>query len=103
MGIQLDIKSKKPDEGDTKRVRLTPTDDDGTPASLASLSVVFTAPGGTEMEYTLADATQVGDDYLVDHTFTDSGIWQIDVLTTGTQGASERESGTIIVRRKLRE
>ena len=102
MAISIDVLGGSVDEGDTKRLTLTPTDGQ-TAASLAALSVVFTSPSGTEIEYTLADATQLGDEYILEHNFSADGTWLVDILGEGVQGATERESGAIIVRGKRRE
>ena len=102
MALTLDLSSSAVDEGDTKRLVLTPTDSDGAASSLASLVVTFTDEGGAETDYTLADATQVGDTYVVEHTFSTAGVTLVDVLAEGTQGATERESGAVIVRGKRR-
>jgi hypothetical protein len=102
MSFTLDIASGAVDEGDSKRLEVAAND--GTdPASLAALSIAFTAPSGTVTEYTLSDTTVSGDVRLISHTFTEGGVWRIDALAEGVQGNTERSGGTVLVRGKRRD
>lgn len=94
MPVTLDVADGGIDEGETKRLVITPKDAAGSALSLSSLTVEIAhqAGTGTDGSYELSDATQDGDDYLISHTFDAAGFWSVDVVGEDAEGNTERTS-----------
>jgi nitrogen fixation protein FixH len=98
MAIELNISSGKIDQGETKRLQVTPKDEAGDAMAVSALEAVFTPPTGEATTYTLEDFSGSGP-YTVAHTFDEAGIWRIAVTATDSEGKVEVERGTAGVNR----
>lgn len=87
MAIDVNIASGRIDKGDTKKLTVTPKDEDGETMT-ATLEIVLTSPSGEDTTYTQSPAN---------HTFDEAGIWRITVTATDSEGNAEVETGGVQV------
>lgn len=100
MAFTLNISGGVIHKDDTKKLTVTPKDEDGNAFVPATLTATFTPPSGSADTYTLAGGDFSGPTsgaYDVRHTFDEVGPWHVTVAATDADGNGESESIDVYV------
>ena len=104
MALTLNISTSQVDLGDTKRLTISPKDENDAGFDLTDLVVVFTPPSGTATTYAVnatGDEVEISapssNVYTIYHTFDERGPWDVKVTGTDSSGNVEVETGTVQV------
>jgi len=98
MAITLNMASAEIRNGETKTLRVTPTDSDGEAVVLSTLTAVFTPPTvANAVTKNIGDFTLSGGVYSLSFTFNEVGWWSVRVTGIDATNNTEIEPGRVRV------
>jgi hypothetical protein len=98
MPFTLDVADGQIDQGEDKRIAVTPTDADGSVTTVSAITLTLTSEQGTTIQQDETDFSADGDQQVTTVRLDEAGTWDVDLKVTGAgQGSVERVQGQVYV------